>query len=62
MKMKWCMAGFLLLILCAGVRLHAQQSGTNTIESIKAKAEKGDAAAQFTLGYAYENGQGVATN
>ena len=60
--MKWCVTGFLLLVLCAGVRLHAQLSGTNTIESVKVRAGKGDAAAQFTLGYAYENGQGVATN
>ena len=62
MNMKWCVMGFLVFVLCAGVSLRAQLSGTNTIEDIKARAEKGDAAAQFTLGYAYENGQGVATN
>ena len=34
----------------------------NMIEETKAKAEKGDAEAQYRLGCAYENGQGVKTN
>jgi len=62
MKMKWCVAIFLLLVLCAGVRLHAQQGDTNSVQSIKAKAEAGDAKAQNDLGVMYELGQGVDTN
>jgi len=26
MKMKWCVTGFLLLVFCAGIQLHAQQT------------------------------------
>jgi TPR repeat protein len=59
MKMKWCVTCLLVLVLCAGVMLHAQQSETNAIESIKAKAEKGDAAAQCILGNFYSLGLGV---
>jgi uncharacterized protein len=60
MKMKWCVTGFLLLVLCAGVELHAQQSDTNSIESIKTKAEKGNAIDELYLGTVYETGSGVA--
>jgi S1-C subfamily serine protease len=59
MKMKWCVTGFLVLVLCASVDLRAQQSDTNSIESIKAKAESGDVEAQFILAVHYFNGQGV---
>jgi TPR repeat protein len=58
--MKWCITGFLLLILCADVQLHAQQGDTNSIESIKAKADKGDALAQYNLGTYYLFDTGVA--
>jgi len=63
----------LLVLLAVAVQLPAQQplssSGTNsaatnsvtggTFEKTKAKAEKGDAVAQYLLGRAYEVGQGV---
>jgi TPR repeat protein len=62
MKMKWCVTGFLLVVLCAGIQLHAQQSDTNSVESIKAKAEKGDASAQCALGLMYFGGNGVEQN
>ncbi len=56
MKMKLCVTVFLLLVLCAGVQLHAQQSDTNSVESIKAKAESGDANAQCLLAEYYYAG------
>jgi TPR repeat protein len=59
MKMKWCVTGFLLFILCAGIQLHAQQSDTNSIENIKTNAERGDATAQYKIGAIYYRGQGV---
>src|ERR1035437_373053 len=66
MKMKWCVLGFLLLVLCVGVQLPAQQNDTNVIfmpvESIKVKAEQGNAAAQYSLGCAYFKGDGVVQN
>jgi uncharacterized protein len=59
MKMKFWVTGFLMLVLCASIQLHAQQSDTNPIESIKAKAENGDSNAQRDLGIAYHYGKGV---
>src|ERR1017187_10354791 len=53
----------LLLLLSAVVfRLPAQQTETDRkqVEEIKAKAEAGDAAAQFNLGFSYAQGEGVA--
>jgi S1-C subfamily serine protease len=55
MKMKWCVAGFLMLVLCSGVPLHAGES----FESTKALAESGKAEAQFNLGNKYYEGEGV---
>jgi TPR repeat protein len=49
MKVKWCVTSFLLLALCAGIQLHAQQGDTNSVEGIKAKAESGDAQDQCVL-------------
>ena len=54
MRMKWCVTGFLLLVLCASVRLHAQQRDTNLVESIKIKAENGDAISQCILAENYD--------
>ena len=54
--MKWCVTGFLLLVLCAGIQLHAQQSNTNSIAGVKAKAEMGDAKAQCALAELYYYG------
>jgi hypothetical protein len=62
MKMKRCVTSFLLLVLCAGVQLHAQTSDTNSVESIKAAAENGDVGAQFTLAWKFETGEGVPQN
>jgi hypothetical protein len=61
MKKKWCVTGFLLFVLCAGVQLHAQQTNADSklFEKTKAKAEKGDATAQGILGCDYNNGEGV---
>jgi TPR repeat protein len=59
MKMKWCVTGFLLLVLCAGVQLHAQLSDTNSVESVKAEAESGDASAQCILAETYYAGKVV---
>jgi TPR repeat protein len=56
-KMNLCLAGFLLLVLCAGIQLHAQQSNTNSVESIKAKAESGDAFDQMILGETFYAGK-----
>ena len=63
--MKWCATGFLLLVLCAGVQLHAQQSDADrkTFENRKAKAEQGDARFQCALGEIYDFGlYGVTKN
>jgi len=58
-EMKWCVTGFLLLVSCVGIQLRAQQSDTNSVENLKADAEKGDAYAQYDLGSCYYKGQGV---
>jgi S1-C subfamily serine protease len=60
--MKWCVAVFLLVVLCAGLQLHAQQSDTNSVENINAKAESGDAIAQHNLALRYFYGKGVPEN
>jgi len=61
MKMKWCLTGFLLLVLWAGVQLHAQQTDVQRkqLDEIKAKAEVGDANAQCTLAETYYAGKVV---
>src|ERR1035437_3734238 len=61
MKRKWVTCG--LLVLAALVlRLPAQEDEAlrKRFEETKAKAEKGDAVAQFNLGSDYFSGQGVA--
>ena len=55
MKTKWCVAGFLVLVLYAGIPLLADES----FKSIKAKAENGDAEAQNDLGFCYATGSGI---
>jgi len=60
MKIKWCVTGFLVLVLCAGVRLHAHPSDTNSVENTEAKAKRGDAEAQCNLGAIYYQGLGVS--
>ena len=60
MNIKWCVTGFLLLVLFAGVQLRAQPSDTNSFESTKVKAEKGEAIAQYNLGWMYFGGQGIS--
>jgi uncharacterized protein len=61
MKMKWCATGYLLLLLCVRVQLHAQQTDADRklFEDTKAKAQKGDAKAQATVGWDFYNGIGV---
>jgi uncharacterized protein len=61
MKMKWCMMGFLMFSLCAGVTLNAQQPDANRkeFEANREKALAGDAKAQSAVGIAYFNGKGV---
>ena len=59
MKIKLRIASFLLFVLCAGVQLCAEQIDTNSISSIRAKAESGDAHSQSILGWKYEYGVGV---
>jgi uncharacterized protein len=67
MKMKWCVTGFLLLVLCAGVTV-AQQTGLGSlwdivrnvsVEDLKSKAKNGDARSQCVLGFRYFNGIGI---
>ena len=62
MKIKLCVTGILLLVLFSSVHLHAQQGDTNSVESIKAKAEKGDPSAQCALGDIYSQAKGVERN
>ena len=65
MKMKWCVTGFLLLVLCANVQLRAQESKVNAAKKFaeaEAKAENGDAPSQYTIGVYYEQGFGTPTN
>ena len=62
MKIKWCVTGFLTLVLFTGIQLHAEQGDTNSVVSIKAKAERGDAASQCMLGVFYALGRNVDQN
>lgn len=55
MKIKRCVPNFLILLFC-GVQLHAQQVDTNSVESIKMKAENGEAYSETVLGAIYEFG------
>ncbi len=61
MKIKWCVAGFAILAFCAVVQAHGQQADTNSIESVKIKAENGDARSQTVLALIYEYGLRGAT-
>ncbi|MGD0207384.1 MAG: tetratricopeptide repeat-containing serine protease family protein [Verrucomicrobiota bacterium] len=58
MKMKWCVTGFLLLILGASIQLHAQQTEADRkiFETIKAEAEHGNAKSQCALAEFYSSG------
>ncbi|MCX5710104.1 MAG: tetratricopeptide repeat protein [Candidatus Omnitrophica bacterium] len=51
--------GLVLVLTLAGQTLYAQQSDTNVkkLAEIRAKAEKGDAEAQWELGKAFSNGE-----
>jgi uncharacterized protein len=59
MKMKWCVKCFLMLVLCAGSQLHAQQtdSARSIFERIMAKAENGDAGSQCSIAEYYGFGK-----
>jgi len=61
MKLKWFMRNFLMLAFCAGVQLHAQEVGTNSVESIKIQAKNGEAYSQTVLALIYEYGLRGAT-
>jgi len=62
MKTKCWVAVLLLLVLCAGSQLHAQNGELErkAFEAEKAKAQKGAAAAEFNVGSMYVHGHGVA--
>lgn len=62
MKARLRLSGFLMLIFCLGTQMHAQQRDTNSIASLEAKAESGDASAQFSLGNKYLGGITVQQN
>ena len=53
---------FLMLGVAAAQQINSSSVATNseTIAELKAKAENGDAIAQYNLGLCYDNGQGVA--
>ncbi len=53
-----------LVMVAASFQLPAQlsEAARKRFEEIKAKAEKGDAAAQFNLGLCYQKGEGVAVD
>jgi len=63
MKLKWVTRAFLVLVAVA-IRLPAQQSDADSkfFEDTKAKAESGNADAQYYLGLAYAKGVGVTQN
>ena len=56
--MKATFFGLLAVLLLAAAPLFAQTN--QTVQELKANAEKGDAQAQFTLSCCYASGQGVA--
>ena len=49
-------------LLCACHRAEQDEPAKNTFQETKAKAEQGDAAAQFNLGVTYSDGRGVVKN
>ena len=51
-----------LLAMCLCLPLMGDDAAKKKFEATKAKAEKGDARAQYKLGYAYDEGQGVPKN
>jgi len=61
MNMKLCMAYFLICVLCGGVQLHAQPtgSGQESFTALKTRAENGDINAQRGIGIDYYYGTGV---
>ena len=63
MKFKWVTFVFLALV-AAAIRLPAQQSDADRkfFDETKVKAETGNADAQYTLGYCYFLGRGVAND
>src|ERR1700723_690801 len=61
MKMKRFVACLLLLVLCAGVKLQAQNLDLKVVKETKAKAEKGDAAAQYNLGQLFAHGEYIVS-
>jgi TPR repeat protein len=58
--MKANLSVWLLLLLLLGNG--CKQQSVSSITVIRAKAERGDAVAQYSLGICYAKGQGVATN
>jgi uncharacterized protein len=58
MKMKWCFGCFLVLVLCAGFQLCAEETN-ELFEVSKVKAETGDAWAECFLGLRYDLGMGT---
>jgi hypothetical protein len=62
-RLAWLLL-FLMLGVAAAQQTNSSSVVTNseTIEVLKAKAEKGDAEAQFNLGASYDLGQNVAQN
>ncbi len=54
----------LIMVLLFGMSQHAfaQGSQTDALTQVRARAEQGDAEAQFNLGYMYDFGQGVTQN
>ena len=58
MKTKWCLAGFLMLVLSTGAELRAQQSALDRkqFEEQKAKAEAGDPFYQCAVGEVFDFG------
>ncbi len=58
---------FPLIVLLSGLIVHgalaqAAPQGTESFDSIMSRAEKGDAVAQFNVGYAYQSGEGAPQN
>jgi TPR repeat protein len=64
MKIKWYAASLMVFIMCAGVQLRAEpiHDGQESFESVKAKAENGDAEAQYVLAIWYFRGKDVPKN
>ena len=64
MRIKWCVASFLMLVLFASVHLRAQQTNSDSklFSETKHRIEIGDLTAQVDLGLMYCNGNGVPKN